>query len=814
MSDEKGKVVPVDVTEEMRQSYLSYAMSVIVGRALPDARDGLKPVQRRILFAMNEMGLRSQEPHKKSARVVGDVLGKYHPHGDMAVYDALVRMAQEFTYRYPLVDGHGNFGSVDGDPPAAMRYTEVRMAQISNELLTDIDKETVEFIPNFDESLNEPQVLPAAFPQLLSNGSSGIAVGMATNIPPHNLAELVDATIFLINHPQTSWRELINIMPGPDFPTYGKIVGGKGILDYFEKGRGKLVLRGEAQVEDIGKSRQGIVIRELPYQVNKATLVQSIAHLIQNKKITDVAEVRDESDRDGMRIVLELKKGANPQFIINYLYKHTTLQVSFGVILLALVDNRPEVMGVAEALRHFIGFRKEVVTRRSRFELRENEERAHILEGFLRALDQVGQIIATIRSSQTVQEARSRLMSEFDFSEKQAQAILDMRLQRLVALERKKILEEHEVLLRKIEELRDILSREESLLRVVKKELVEVKRKHGDGRRTRIIPEEGSVEDLDLIPEEDIVLTLTRGGYIKRVSLTQYRRQGRGGRGVSGITTKEEDVVRQIAVATTLHRLLLFTSKGRVFQIPAYQLPERERQSRGNHLANLLALEEGEQVFRFIPLKDFGQGRHLFFVTTRGVVKKSDLLEFVSITRRGIRAINLDADDRLSAVFVTDGSNEVFLATVRGLALSFPETEVRSMGRDTRGVRGISLKEGDRVVSACILDRTRPLLVVSARGMGKKLSLADFASHHRGSRGVIIMKGAGDTGEVVSVSTLDENNEVLISTRAGLLIRIDTRDVPLLGRPTRGVKLIRLGSGDLISSVAMVDISPVAMVDS
>ncbi len=804
--EKKERIYSVDVREEMKSAYLSYAMSVIVGRALPDARDGLKPVQRRILYSMNEMGLRPNQPYRKSARVVGDVLGKYHPHGDMAVYDALVRMAQQFTYRYTLVDGHGNFGSVDGDPPAAMRYTEVRMANIADELLTDIEKDTIEFAPNFDESMKEPVVLPAAFPQLLANGASGIAVGMATNIPPHNLAELIDATIYLIDNPAVSWREIAQVLPGPDFPTGGRVVGGDGIRSYYETGRGKLVIRGEIETEEIGRGRQGLIISELPFQVNKASLVQSIAQLVQHKKLQDVTEIRDESDRHGMRVVIELKKGAKPNFVINYLYKHTKLQESFGVILLALVNGKPEIKGIADYLRHFIAFRREVVTRRSRFELKQAEERAHILEGFLRALDMIDRVIAAIRASSTVDEARKRLTGEeFAFSAAQAQAILEMRLQRLVALEREKIEEEYRTLQDRIRELKDILSREQSLLRLIKKELIGVKRQYGDPRRTRLVEETDAIEDIDLIPEEDIVLTLTCDGYIKRVPLELYRRQGRGGRGVSGITVKEADLVRQIASCTTLHRILLFTSRGRVFQIPAYQLPEMHRQSKGTHLVNLLPLEEDETVFRFIPLKDFGQGRHLFFATAHGYVKKSDLLEFVSITRRGIRAINLSEGDRLSQVLVTRGDDEVLLVSARGYAISFPEAEVRSMGRNTRGVRGMTLRKGDRVVNACVLDRSRKLLVVASRGMGKKLSMVNFSAHHRGGRGVIIMKFAEITGEMVGVMPLHKEKEILISTQNGVLIRINADEVPQQGRHTRGVRLIRLGEGDLIASVALVE---------
>lgn len=799
------RIVTVDIKDEMREAYLSYAMSVIVGRALPDVRDGLKPVQRRILYSMYEMGLRSTQAYRKSARVVGDVLGKYHPHGDMAVYDALVRMAQDFTFRYPLVDGHGNFGSIDGDPPAAMRYTEVRMAPIAEEMLRDIEKETVDFMPNFDESAQEPVVLPASFPQLLANGASGIAVGMATNIPPHNLSELIDGALLLIDRPESSWKELLKVIPGPDFPTYGKIIGRKGIKDYFHTGRGRLVIRGEAEVEETGKGRKAIVIKELPYQVNKASLVEHIARLIQEKKLNDVSEVRDESDREGIRVVLELKKGANPQFILNYLYKHTALQVSFGVILLALVNGRPEVMGMADALRHFIEHRKEVVLRRSTFELRRAEERVHLLEGFLRALDMIDMVIETIRSSSKVEEAKERLMTRFDFTERQAQAILEMRLQRLVALEREKLQKEYEELLQKIQELQKILSDQRTLFGVIKKELREIKEKFGDPRRTRIVEEEETIEEIDLVPEEDIVITLTRDGYVKRVALDAYRRQGRGGKGVSAMNIKEEDAVNQVAVSTTLHRVLFFTSKGRSFQLLAYQLPEASRQAKGTHLVNLLPLEEGERVFSFLTLKDFGVARYLFMVTNRGKVKRLDLLELVSITRRGIRVINLGEDEELSRVFLTSGNEEILVVSAGGYAIRFAEKEVRPMGRSASGVRGINLRDGDEVVGACSLSGACFVLVVSEKGNGKKLDLSDFPCHHRGGKGLRIMKIGQRTGKVVDILPICEEGDVLVSTQKGMLIRINSLEIPVQGRITQGVRLIKLDRGDSISSLALVE---------
>ncbi|NSW76994.1 MAG: DNA gyrase subunit A [Candidatus Atribacteria bacterium] len=804
MTEEKGKVILVDISGEMKDAYLNYAMSVIVGRALPDIRDGLKPVQRRILYAMHEMNLRFGEPYRKSARVVGDVLGKYHPHGDMAVYEALVRMAQDFTYRYPLVDGHGNFGSVDGDPPAAMRYTEVRMAAIASEMLQDLEKETVEFIPNFDESAKEPVVLPAAFPQLLANGASGIAVGMATNIPPHNLGELIDGILFLIDHPEADYRELLRFIPGPDFSTGGKIVGRRGIEDYFREGKGKFTLQGEAYFEEIGKGKQALIIRELPYQVNKAQLVEHIAHLIEEKKLPEVVEVRDESDRDGVRVVLELRRGANPRYVMNYLLKHTAFRVSFGVILLALVEGKPEILGMKEALTHFIEHRKTVVRRRSTFELREAEEKIHILEGFLKALDHIDAVIATIRASQSVPEAKEALVKRFSFTEKQAQAILEMRLQRLVALEREKIAAEYEELKEKVARLREILSREEVLLGVVKEELEAIRAKYADSRRTKIVDEEGEVEEEELIREEDIVITLTRDGYVKRVPLLTYRRQGRGGKGITGITTKEEDLVSDITVTTTLSRVLLFTSSGRVFQLPAHRIPEAPRQGKGMHLANLIPLEGEERVVTLIPVRNFEEGKYLFFVTRRGKVKKSDLLEFMSITRKGIRAITLEEGDTLSAVFITQGESEVFLATALGYGLLFSEKDVRPMGRSAGGVRGMNLREGDRVVGACLLNRKETLLVVSSLGLGKRMEMADFPRHRRGGRGIIIMRTGKKGGPLVGIVSAEGNEEVLVSTRSGLLIRLHLSEIPVQGRMTQGVRLIRLEKDDEIADVALV----------
>lgn len=803
--DEKGKVLLVDVKDEMKEAYLSYAMSVIVGRALPDIRDGLKPVQRRILYAMQEMNLRPDAPYRKSARVVGDVLGKYHPHGDMAVYEALVRLAQDFTCRYPLVDGHGNFGSVDGDPPAAMRYTEVRLAPIAEEMLQDLEKDTVDFAPNFDESLREPVVLPARFPQLLANGASGIAVGMATNIPPHNLRELIDGLLYLLDHPEATADDLLRFIPGPDFPTGGKIVGYQGIREYFREGKGKIIVRGEATVEEVARGKQAIVIREIPYQVNKAALVEHIARLVEEKKLPDVAEVRDESDRDGIRVVLELKRGANPQYILRYLYKHTALETSFGVILLALVGGKPEICNMREALGHFLAFRREVVLRRSRFELKEAEERAHVLEGFLKALDLIDSVIALIRSSQNVPEAKKRLMGELGFTEKQAEAILELRLQRLVALEREKLKEEYQGVVARIAHLRNILEKEEVLKECIREELLKVRELYGDERRTRIVGEEAEEEEEEpLVREEDVVVTLTHDGYVKRVPLAMYRRQGRGGKGVSALTPGEEDVVRVIVATTTLHRMLFFTTRGRVFQLPVHRLPEMSQKSRGMHLVNLLPLEEGERVVTAIPLRDFKEGKYLFFATTRGKVKKMDLLEFLSITRRGMKVVELEDGDTLEAVFVTGGKDQVFLATALGFGLSFHEDEVRPMGRAAAGVRGISLRGDDRVVGACLLKPQEALLVVTSFGMGKRMDVSEFPVHHRGGMGVRILKESARTGEVVGIAPVRGDEEVLLSTQNGLILRVHTGEIPFQGRVTQGVRLIRLEENDRVASFTVV----------
>ncbi|MBQ1510677.1 MAG: DNA gyrase subunit A, partial [Selenomonadaceae bacterium] len=691
----QGKVVSVKLENEMRNSYIDYAMSVIVARALPDVRDGLKPVHRRILYAMQEAGMGSNKPYKKSARIVGEVLGKYHPHGDSSVYDAIVRMAQDFSMRYMLADGHGNFGSVDGDPAAAMRYTEVRMSKISELMLQDIDKETVDFTPNYDESLKEPTVLPAKFPQLLVNGTSGIAVGMATNIPPHNMREVIDGTLMLIDNPDATIEELMQAIKGPDFPTAGLILGTDGIRDAYMTGRGVIKMRADAHIETMSNGKSRIIATELPYQVNKARLVEKIASLVREKTIDGITDLRDESDRNGMRIVVELRRDANANVILNQLYKHTQFQESFGVIMLALVDGRPQVLNLKEVLHYYIKHQEDVITRRTRYELAKAEARAHILEGLTIALDNLDAVITTIRESRTAEIAKDALMKSFQLSDKQAQAILDLRLQRLTGLEREKIEEEYEATLKAIEEYKAILADENRILGIIKEELTAVKEKYGDERRTRITIDDSSLAVEDLIAEEDVVITITHNNYIKRMPLTAYRNQKRGGRGVTGMGTKEEDFVENLLITTTHHTILFFTSRGRVFYLKAYEIAEASRQAKGTAIINLLQLGKDEKITAVIQVKEFNPERFLFMATKKGIVKKTGFLEFSSMRKGGLIAINLDDDDELIGVKFTDGERYVILGTKGGMAIAFDESDVRAMGRTARGVRGIRLNEGD-----------------------------------------------------------------------------------------------------------------------
>ncbi|MDI3299665.1 MAG: DNA gyrase subunit A [Bacillota bacterium] len=804
---EIGNVVPVDLTEQMKQSYIDYAMSVIVNRALPDVRDGLKPVHRRILYAMRQAGNTPDKPYKKSARTVGDVLGKYHPHGDVAVYDALVRMAQDFSMRYPLVDGHGNFGSVDGDPPAAMRYTEARLAPIAMELLRDLDKETVDFVPNFDGDEKEPVVLPARFPNLLVNGSSGIAVGMATNIPPHNLREVIDALLLLIEDRSLDLAELMRKIPGPDFPTGGLIVGRQGIRQAYETGRGIITLRARAHIETGKGERQRIVVEELPYEVNKAKLIEQIAEEVRERRIEGVSDLRDETDRSGMRIVIELQRGANANVVLNKLYKATALQQNFGIIMLALVEQQPRVLNLKEMLELYLDHQEEVVRRRSRFELERAEERAHILEGLRVALDHIDAIVALIRASQTVEEAREGLMTRFGLSEKQAQAILDMRLQRLTGLEREKIEEEYRELLQRIAELRAILADERRLLGVIRDELAEIREKYGDRRRTQIVAGDAAFDEEDLIADEECVITVTHFGYVKRQPLDSYRSQHRGGRGVAGTSVRSEDFVEHLFVTRTHHWVLFFTNRGRVYPLKAHEIPEASRTARGTAVVNLVPLEGGESITAVVTVPAFDEEEEDFLVmaTRNGVVKRTALREFASARRSGLVALGLDEGDELIAVALAREPGELLLASREGAAIRFPLDEVRPMGRTARGVSGIRLAEGDRVIAMAVVDRDADLLVVTENGFGKRTPLDQFRLQGRGGMGVRAIRPTRRNGQVAGALVVHEEDEVMAISSQGVLIRYPVRDVPRLGRLTQGVSLMRLARGDALVAVARIE---------
>ncbi|MFZ5898341.1 MAG: DNA gyrase subunit A [Bacillota bacterium] len=803
MATGPGKIIPIDINQEMRQSYLDYAMSVIVGRALPDVRDGLKPVHRRILYAMHEIGLTPEKPHRKSAYVVGEVLKAYHPHGDTAVYDALVRLAQDFSSRYPLVDGHGNFGSVDGDAAAAMRYTEVRMAKITPQMLADIEKNTVDFIDNYDGTTKEPVVLPSRFPNLLVNGSSGIAVGMATNIPPHNLGEVIDGVIYLIDHPEADVEELLTYIKGPDFPTGGIIMGRQGIRNAYRTGRGSFKVRGRATIDKVG-NKPAIIITELPYQVNKARLVEKIAELVKEKKIDGITDLRDESDRTGMRVVVELRRDANANVVLNQLYKHTQLQESVGVIMLALADGQPKVMGLQEILQHYLNHQREVVTRRTRYDLEQARNRLHIVEGLRIALQHLDEVIRTIRRSRDVNTARQALMENFGLTEKQAQAILDMRLQRLTALEREKLEEEYRELTARIEYLEGLLADERKIMAVIKDELAEIKRKFGDPRRTEIRRDETNMRPEDLIPLEDVVVTITKQGYAKRMPLSVYRSQRRGGRGVTGVEPKTEDFVQHLFVTKTHDYLLFFTQKGKVYKVKVYEIPEAGRHARGTPLVNLLLLGGTEDVTAVIPVTDFDEDAYLLMVTRHGVVKKTRLYEFDTVRRDGLIAINLDEDDELVDVEITNGSHEVIIGTKHGLAIRFKETDVRPMGRTARGVRGISLGPGDEVIGMFHVHPEADLLIVTEQGYGKRTALSEFRTQTRGGKGVIAIKTTKRNGNVVALEVVNKSEEVVMVSRAGVVIRINVKEVPVLGRPAQGVTLMRLNEGDSLVAVARI----------
>ncbi|HME95007.1 MAG TPA: DNA gyrase subunit A [Methylomirabilota bacterium] len=803
MSPERQAPVPIE--EEMRKSYLDYAMSVIVGRALPDIRDGLKPVHRRVLFAMHELGLNWNRAYKKSARVVGEVLGKYHPHGDAPVYEALVRMVQEFSLRYPLVDGQGNFGSIDGDPPAAMRYTETRLAKIAHELLADIDKDTVDFTPNFDESLQEPVVLPTKVPNLLVNGSSGIAVGMATNIPPHNLREVVDGLIKVIDNPDVTIDELIKVIPGPDFPTRGYIYGRSGIREAYTTGRGIITLRAKAHVEKMRGGREAIIVTELPYQVNKATLIEKIGELIRDKKIEGISERRDESNREGIRIVLELGRGEMPQIVINQLYKHTPMQTTFGVIMLALVGRRPQVVNLKQMLQEFVAFRREVVTRRTKYDLARAEERAHILEGLRKAVDQLDLVIRLIRQAESPDAAKDALMRQLQLSEIQAKAILDMRLQRLTQLERHKIVEEHEQTLALIADLQGILASESRLLGIIKDELGALREEFGDERRTEILAETADLTIEDLLADEDMVVTITRSGYIKRTHVEAYRSQKRGGKGVTGMETKEEDIVEDLFVASTHSYLLFFTNKGKVHWLKVHEIPEGGRQAKGKAMANVLSLAEGERVATCVPVRDFESGGYILFATKQGKVKKTELSAFSHPRAGGILAITLEEGDEVMGARRTDGQREVLLSTKQGMIIRFPEDEVRPMGRTAAGVRGIDVEEGDQVIAAETIKEGVTVLTVTERGYGKRTPLDEYRLQGRAGKGIIDIKTAGRNGSVVGMLQVREGDDILVVTTKGKIIRVHADEVTSQGRNTMGVRIIDLDAEDQVGNLARVE---------
>jgi DNA gyrase subunit A len=799
-----GKIVEADVSEQMRRSYIDYAMSVIVERALPDVRDGLKPVHRRILYGMSELGNTPDKPHKKSARIVGEVMGKYHPHGDSAIYDAMVRMAQDFSYRLMLVEGHGNFGSVDGDPPAAMRYTEARLSKGAMAMLRDLNKETVDFRPNFDETLKEPVVLPSRYPNLLVNGSAGIAVGMATNIPPHNLGEVVDGLIRIIEDPEIAIEELNKVIKGPDFPTAGIIVGREGIRQMYQKGRGQIRVRARAYIETTSNGRSRIIVTELPYMVNKAAMLERIAELVRDRKIEGISDLRDESDRSGMRVVIELKRDAQGQVVLKQLYKHTQMQETFGAIMLALVDNEPRILNLKQILHYYLQHQKEVVTRRTEFDLRKAEERAHILEGLRIALDHLDEVIKLIRSSRTEQIAKEGLMENFGLSELQAQAILDMRLRRLTGLERDKIEEEYRELLKTISYLKDLLTDERKIYGVIKQELLELKKEFADERRTEIVSGDGEISDEEMIADEDIVVTISNQGYIKRLPVTTYSSQRRGGKGITGVKPKEDDFVEHMFITSTLKQVLFFTNLGKVYVLKGYEIPEASRQARGMAIVNLLQFMPQERVTAVIPVSNVQEDSYLFFATRQGFVKKTSLGEFANIRRGGLIALSLEDGDELVGAHLTTKGQEILLVTTFGQSIRFQQEDVRTMGRNARGVRGINLRPGDQLVAMDAVRQNADVLVVTENGFGKRTPIEEYRIQTRGGKGIKTLNINEKNGSIVSMKLVDEENELMVITAHGIMIRIQVGEISRYGRAAQGVKIMSLADGDQVVSVAKI----------
>ncbi|MCX8147051.1 MAG: DNA gyrase subunit A [Candidatus Woesearchaeota archaeon] len=802
----KDRVVSRVIEEEMKKSYLDYAMSVIVGRALPDVRDGLKPVHRRILFAMHEMGMFHNKPFKKSARIVGEVLGKYHPHGDVAVYDALVRMAQDFSLRYPLIDGQGNFGSIDGDNAAAMRYTEARLSKIAEEILVDIDKETVDFIPNFDASLKEPLVLPSKLPNLLINGSSGIAVGMATNIPPHNLKEIANGIIMLIDNPNASVDDLMKAIKGPDFPTYGKIIGVGGIREAYHTGKGKIIVKAKAEIEKI-KDKERIIVTEIPYQVNKAMLVEEIANCVRDKKIKGIADIRDESSREGIRVVIDVRKDTPANIVLNQLYAYTRMTETFGVIMLVLVDNEPRTLNLKQLLEAYIKHRKSVVRRRTEFELKRASEREHILEGLIVALNNIDDVVQKIKKSKTAEDAKNMLVSDYGLSEIQAKAILEMKLQKLSSLEQQAIKEEHKDLLKIIEELKSILASEQKILEIIKKEVSELKEKYGDERRTIIehAKEEGIETDIEkLIKEEDVVVTISHSGYIKKTPLAVYKQQQRGGKGIIAAATKEEDFIEHLFITSTHSYILLFTNKGKVYWLKVYEIPDASRYAKGTAIVNLIQLEKDEKINAFVPVKEFNDKMYLVLVTKNGIIKKTNLIEYSRPRQTGIIAIIIDNGDSLVNAVLTDGTKQLMIATKDGMAIKFHEEDARPIGRVSRGVKGITLREGDEVIGMVIADDEKTLLTVTENGYGKRTKISEYRRINRGGMGVINIQCTERNGKVISIKPVDEEDDVMLISKNGIIIRMPVRDISLIGRNTQGVRLMKIEQGDKVIDAAKI----------